>query len=106
MAVFKEQMKRVCLIDSAIRTLHYPTKEMIRLHVCDGLSLPKDGICKSTIEKDMFYMKMSMDAPIKYSKIYGYFYSEEYNFIYAFLRYWSAYMILPYEIHSLIYDDS
>ena len=105
MATNKSQLKRVCLIDSAIRSLVHPTKEMIKLHVCHGLSLNPDGLCKSTIEKDMFYMREEMDAPIEYSRAIGYHYTEEYNFLHAFLRYWSGYMVLPPDINKMIYSD-
>ena len=106
MPIPKDQLKRLCLIDSAIRCLHQPSKEMIRLHVCEGLSLPHDGICHSSIEKDLFMMKMDFDAPIKYNHTNGYHYNEQYSFFRAFMRYWSAYLVLPPEIDKMIYDDS
>ena len=106
MGAHKNQLIRVCLIDSAIRTLFKPCKETIRLHVCHGLSLQDDGISTSTIEKDIFYMRMEMDAPIKHNKVKGlYFYEEDYNFVHAFLRYWAGYIILPHDISDIIYTE-
>jgi len=107
MAIYKQQLQRICLIDSAIQSLHKPTKEIIRIHVCRGLSLSDDGLCKSTIEKDLFFMKAEFDAPIECNRTNNeYSYRDpDYNFSHAFLRYWSAYLILPNAINEIIYAD-
>lgn len=43
-------------------------------------SIDGEHICDSTIEKDMFSMKMEHDAPIKYSRSNGGYYYEDPNF--------------------------
>jgi hypothetical protein len=54
----------------------------------------------------MYYMKLVMDAPIAYDRAKnGYYYDKEYNFVKAFLRYWSSYMDLPKDIFNYIYAD-
>ena len=78
----KNALLRYRIIDKSIRSKQkpYPSKKDLRL-ACEeslyGTSLG-ENICNSTIEKDMFFMKMEHDAPIKYSKRYnGYYYTDE-----------------------------
>lgn len=75
----KNALIRYRIIDRAIRNKNnpYPNKSDIR-SLCEealyGDSIG-ENICDSTIEKDMFAMKMEHDAPIKYSrKFHGYYY--------------------------------
>ncbi len=77
----KNALLRFRIIDRALRNNYkpYPTKAMLREACEEALFGSDDGanICDSTIEKDMFAMKMEHDAPIKYSKRYnGYYYSD------------------------------
>lgn len=78
----KNALVRYRIIDKALRNEYnpYPSKEDLRF-ACEeafyGESLGKN-ICNSTIEKDMFAMKMEHDAPIKYSKRHGgYYYTDK-----------------------------
>ncbi|WP_343748530.1 WYL domain-containing protein [Fluviicola sp.] len=78
----KNALLRFRIIDRALRNQYkpYPSKAMLREACEEALFGGVDGenICDSTIEKDMFAMKMEHDAPIKYSKKYGgYYYSDE-----------------------------
>ncbi len=78
----KNALLRYRIIDRAIRNPYkpFPTKAALREACEEALFGSSDGanICDSTIEKDMFAMKMEHDAPIKYSKRHGgYYYSEE-----------------------------
>jgi predicted DNA-binding transcriptional regulator YafY len=80
----KNALIRYRIIDRAIRNKYkqYPTKKELR-EVCEeALYGSSDGenICDSTIEKDMFAMKMEHDAPIKYSKRHGGYYYEDPEF--------------------------
>jgi predicted DNA-binding transcriptional regulator YafY len=77
----KNALIRYRIIDKAIRNKNnpYPNKSEIR-SLCEealyGDSVGKN-ICDSTIEKDMFAMKMEHDAPIKFSrKHFGYYYDD------------------------------
>lgn len=57
----------------------FPTKKELREACEESLygSISGEHICDSTIEKDLFNMKMEHDAPIKYSKRErGYFYED------------------------------
>jgi len=77
----KNALIRYRIIDKAIRNKNnpYPNKEEIRALCEEALYGDSIGnnICDSTIEKDMFAMKMEHDAPIKYSrKFHGYYYSD------------------------------
>lgn len=77
----KNALLRFRIIDRALRNSYnpYPTKAKLREACEEALFGSMDGanICDSTIEKDMFAMKMEHDAPIKYSKRYnGYYYSD------------------------------
>lgn len=78
----KNALIRYRIIDRALRNKFkpYPTKAELRESCEEALYGASEGenICDSTIEKDMFAMKMEHDAPIKYSKRYGgYYYADE-----------------------------
>lgn len=78
----KNALIRYRIIDRALRNKFkpYPSKSELREACEEALFGSVDGanICDSTIEKDMFAMKMEHDAPIKYSKRFGgYYYTEE-----------------------------
>jgi len=78
----KNALLRYRIIDKCLKNAQnpYPTKEDLRFACEEALygSTLGEHICDSTIEKDMFAMRMEMDAPIKYSKRYGgYYYSDE-----------------------------
>ncbi len=78
----KNALIRYRIIDRCIRNKYkpYPSKRDLREACEEALfgSMEGDNICDSTIEKDMFAMKMDHDAPIKYSRVYGgYYYTEE-----------------------------
>jgi len=82
MSQIKNAQLRYRVIDRCLRNPYspYPSKEELR-QACEeaifGSSVGAD-ICDSTIEKDMFAMRMDFDAPIKYSKREkGYFYDDE-----------------------------
>lgn len=77
----KNALIRYRIIDKCIRNKYdpFPSKRDLREACEESLFGSIDGghICDSTIEKDMFSMKMEHDAPIKYSKKEkGYFYSD------------------------------
>ncbi len=74
----KNALIRYRIIDKCLRNKYkpYPSKQDLR-EVCEeSLFGSIDGahICDSTIEKDMFSMKMEHDAPIKYSRSNGGYY--------------------------------
>ena len=82
MSKIKNAQLRYRVIDRSLRNPYkpYPSKEELR-QACEeaifGSSVGTD-ICDSTIEKDMFAMRMEFDAPIKYSKREkGYYYEDE-----------------------------
>jgi predicted DNA-binding transcriptional regulator YafY len=82
MSQIKNAQLRYRVIDRALRNPYkpYPTKENIRMACEEAIFGSAEGmdICDSTIEKDMFAMRMEFDAPIKYSKKEkGYFYEDE-----------------------------
>lgn len=75
----KNALIRYRIIDRMLRNKYkpYPSKEALRSACEEALFGSEDGahICASTIEKDLFTMKIEHDAPICYSKKYGgYFY--------------------------------
>lgn len=77
----KNALIRFRIIDKMIRNKYrpYPTKRELREACEESLygSISGEHICDSTIEKDLFNMKMEHDAPIKYSKREkGYFYED------------------------------
>ncbi|MCH2224970.1 MAG: WYL domain-containing protein [Crocinitomicaceae bacterium] len=77
----KNALIRYRIIDKCIRNKYkpFPSKRDLREACEESLFGSMNGthICDSTIEKDMFSMKMEHDAPIKYSKLEkGYFYED------------------------------
>jgi predicted DNA-binding transcriptional regulator YafY len=77
----KNALIRFRIIDRALRNKYnpYPSKAALREACEEALYGSVDGanICNSTVEKDMFAMKMEHDAPIKYSKKFsGYYYTD------------------------------
>lgn len=82
MGQIKNALIRYRVIDKAIRNKYkpYPSKAELRKACEDALFGNDDGenICDSTIEKDLFFLRMEHDAPIKYSKRNGgYFYNSD-----------------------------
>lgn len=77
----KNALIRFRIIDRCLRNKYkpFPSKNDLRTACEEALFGSEDGanICDSTIEKDMFAMKMEHDAPIKYSKRdKGYYYED------------------------------
>ena len=75
----KNALIRFRIIDKMLRNKYkpFPSKKELREACEESLygSISGDHICDSTIEKDLFNMKMEHDAPIKYSKRdRGYYY--------------------------------
>lgn len=74
----KNALIRYRIIDKCIRNKYkpYPSKQDLREACEESLFGSIDGshICDSSIEKDMFAMKMEHDAPIKYSRAHGGYY--------------------------------
>jgi predicted DNA-binding transcriptional regulator YafY len=82
MPQIKHAQIRFRVIDRCLRnTLRpYPSKSDLREACEEALYGSTDGanICDSTIEKDLFNMRMDHDAPIKYSKRHdGYYYEDD-----------------------------
>ncbi|MFA7274858.1 MAG: WYL domain-containing protein [Crocinitomicaceae bacterium] len=82
MSQIKNAQIRYRIIDRCIRNKYRPnpTKRDLRDACEESLygSIDGNNICDSTIEKDLFAMRMDHDAPIKYSKVTkGYFYEDE-----------------------------
>ncbi len=81
MSQIKNAQLRYRVIDRCIRNAFkpFPSKETLRLACEEALYGSSGGsdICDSTIEKDMFAMRMDFDAPIKYSKKDGGYYYED-----------------------------
>lgn len=80
----KNALIRFRIIDRCLRNKYrpFPTKQDLREACEEALFGSVDGanICDSTIEKDMFAMKMEHDAPIRYSKRHGGYYYEDPDF--------------------------
>ncbi len=81
MPAIKNALLRYRIIDRAIRNEYvpFPSKEKLRQTCEEEIFGSSDGahICHSTIEKDIFAMRMEHDAPIAYSKKdRGYFYTD------------------------------
>lgn len=80
----KNALLRYRIIDRCIRNQYktFPSKEELREACEEALFGSQHGehICDSTIEKDMFNMRMEHDAPIKYSKREKGYYYEDPNF--------------------------
>lgn len=82
MPYIKNAILRYRIIDRCLRNEFkpYPTKQDLREACEEALYGTNDGvnICDSTIEKDIFNMRMDHDAPIKYSKRHiGYYYEDQ-----------------------------
>lgn len=82
MSQIKNALIRYRIIDRLIRNEYkpFPNKEELRSACEDFLygSIDGSNISDSTIEKDLFNMRLEHDAPIKYSKREnGYYYTEE-----------------------------
>jgi len=79
----KNALIRYRIIDRMLRNKYkpYPSKQQLR-EACEEELFGSQGsnICDSTIEKDMFAMKMEHDAPIKFSKRNGGYYYEDPDF--------------------------
>jgi len=79
----KNALIRYRIIDRMLRNKYkpYPSKQQLR-EACEDELFGSQGanICDSTIEKDMFAMKMEHDAPIKFSKRHGGYYYEDPDF--------------------------
>ena len=78
----KNALLRYRIIDKCIRNEFkpFPTKDNLRMACEEALygSTHGEHISDSTIEKDLFAMRMEMDAPLKYSKKQkGYFYGDD-----------------------------
>jgi len=80
----KNAFIRYRIIDRMIRNRYksFPSKKEMREACEEALYGDAHGnhICDSTIEKDMFAMKMEHDAPIRYSKSKGGYYYEDPDF--------------------------
>jgi len=82
MSQIKNAQLRYRIIDRAIRNNFnpFPSKKDLR-QACEEALYGEgmgENICDSTIEKDLFAMRMEHDAPIKYSKRErGYFYEDD-----------------------------
>lgn len=77
----KNALIRYRVLDKCLRNSYnpYPSKMELRQACEEALygDLSGEHICDSTIEKDMFAMRMEHDAPIKYSKKNkGYYYTD------------------------------
>jgi len=82
MPAIKNALLRYRIIDRSIRNEYnpYPTKEQLRQACEEEIYGTSEGlhICHSTIEKDIFAMRMEHDAPIAYSKREkGYYYTND-----------------------------
>ncbi|MBM77003.1 MAG: hypothetical protein CL846_00830 [Crocinitomicaceae bacterium] len=82
MPAIKNALLRYRVIDRALRNNFnpFPSKEQLRQSCEEEIfgSLEGEHICHSTIEKDLFAMRMEHDAPIVYSKKErGYYYSDD-----------------------------
>jgi len=82
MPVIKNALLRYRIIDRCLKNAYnpFPSKEDFRRACEEEMygSSHGDHICDSTIEKDLFAMRMEHDAPIKYSKLEkGYYYEDE-----------------------------
>ena len=80
----KNALIRYRIIDKSIKNKYtpFPSKRNLREACEEALfrSIGGNHICNSTIEKDIFAMRMEMDAPIKYSKLKRGYYYENHDF--------------------------
>jgi len=82
MPVIKNALTRYRVIDKCLRNEYnpFPSKGDLRAACEEELfgTTIGDNICDSTVEKDLFAMRMEHDAPIKYSKQErGYYYEDK-----------------------------
>lgn len=82
MSQIKNAQIRYRIIDRCIRNDYqpFPSKAQLRQACEEALygTTVGENICDSTIEKDLFAMRMDHDAPIKYSKAdRGYYYEDK-----------------------------
>jgi predicted DNA-binding transcriptional regulator YafY len=82
MSQIKNAQIRYRIIDRCLRNKYKPnpTKRDLREACEEALygSIDGNNICDSTVEKDLFAMRMEHDAPIRYSKVSkGYYYEDE-----------------------------
>lgn len=82
MSQIKNAQIRYRIIDRCLRNKYKPnpTKQDLREACEEALygSIDGNNICDSTIEKDLFALRIDHDAPIKYSKVTkGYYYEDE-----------------------------
>ncbi len=80
----KNALIRYRIIDRSLRNNYrpFPSKKDLR-ELCEEAlfgSVEGDNICDSTIEKDLFAMRLEHDAPIKYNKREGGYYYTDTNF--------------------------
>ncbi|MEN9699161.1 MAG: hypothetical protein RLZZ301_359 [Bacteroidota bacterium] len=80
----KNALIRYRIIDRMLRNKYksFPSKQQLRSACEEALFGSEEGqhICDSTIEKDLFNMRMEHDAPIRYSKREGGYYYEDPDF--------------------------
>ena len=82
MSQIKNAQLRYRVIDRSLRNRFkpFPSKQDLR-QACEEALYGEgvgENICDSTIEKDLFAMRMDHDAPIKYSKLQrGYYYEDD-----------------------------
>lgn len=82
MSAIKNAQLRYRIIDRCLTNPYrpFPSKEMLRQACEEAIYGNSTGtsICHSTIEKDLFAMRMELDAPIRYSRVErGYYYEDE-----------------------------
>ena len=80
----KNALIRYRIIDRSLRNNYrpFPSKKDLR-ELCEEAlfgSIEGENICDSTIEKDLFAMRLEHDAPIKYNKREGGYYYTDSNF--------------------------
>lgn len=80
----KNALIRYRIIDRSLRNNYrpFPSKKDLR-ELCEEAlfgSIEGENICDSTIEKDLFAMRLEHDAPIKYNKREGGYYYTDPNF--------------------------
>ncbi len=108
MSINKNQLRRICLIDAAIRSIYCPTKQDLLQYVKEAMTgdYMDAGICASTLEKDMVIMRVEYDAPLKFNRstcCYNYT-DPEYEFWKVFLQHWGLFIDFPSFIKQKIYE--
>lgn len=84
----KYKLQRLGVIDNLLSFNMYPTKEKIKDRIINHRLIKSSvmDISDSSIEKDIFYMKRVLNAPIKYHRGYkGYYYTKPYDYPSVFL---------------------